>query len=161
VYYETENESTVISMNVIFKRVACAYDIKIVFILLGWGRCMKVDGYFNFPPLSLSGNQLIDLTLSSGFFGFSWSPGVVSGGGNSQYVGVRAMSTLAATSSEITKNIRPKFAGSNPAEAVGFFGRKNPQHAFHRRGSKAICPMSQVCGMLKNPTIIVEVAIVG
>ena len=31
----------------------------------------------------------------------------------------------------------PKFAGSNPAEAVGFLGRKNPQHAFLRRGSKA------------------------
>jgi hypothetical protein len=36
----------------------------------------------------------------------------------------------------------PKFAGSNPAEAVGFFGRKNPQHTFLRRGSKAVCPMS-------------------
>jgi hypothetical protein len=36
----------------------------------------------------------------------------------------------------------PEFAGSNPAEAVGFFGRKNPQHAFLRRGSKAVCPMS-------------------
>jgi hypothetical protein len=35
-----------------------------------------------------------------------------------------------------------KFAGSNPAEAVGFFGRKNPQHAFLPRGSKAVCPMS-------------------
>jgi hypothetical protein len=35
----------------------------------------------------------------------------------------------------------------NPAEAVGFFGRKNPQHAFLRRGSKAVCPMSQICGM--------------
>jgi hypothetical protein len=35
-----------------------------------------------------------------------------------------------------------KFAGSNPAEAVGFFGRKNPQHAFLRRGIKAVCPMS-------------------
>jgi hypothetical protein len=33
-------------------------------------------------------------------------------------------------------------AGSNPAEAVGFFGRKNPQHAFLRRGSKAVGPMS-------------------
>jgi hypothetical protein len=33
-------------------------------------------------------------------------------------------------------------AGSNPAEAVGFFGRKNPQHAFLRRGSKAVCPVS-------------------
>jgi hypothetical protein len=39
----------------------------------------------------------------------------------------------------------PKIAGSNPAEAVGFFGRKNPQHAFLRKGSKAVCPM------LKNP----------
>jgi len=31
----------------------------------------------------------------------------------------------------------PKFAGSQPAEAVGFLGRKNPQHAFLRRGSTA------------------------
>jgi len=36
----------------------------------------------------------------------------------------------------------PKFAGSNPAEAVGFLGRTNPQHAFLRRGSKAVGPMS-------------------
>jgi hypothetical protein len=36
----------------------------------------------------------------------------------------------------------PKFAGSNPAEAVGFYGQKNPQHAFLRRGSKTVCPMS-------------------
>jgi hypothetical protein len=36
----------------------------------------------------------------------------------------------------------PKFAGSNLAETVGFFGRKNPQHAFLWRGSKAVCPMS-------------------
>ena len=36
----------------------------------------------------------------------------------------------------------PKFAGSNPAEAVVFLGRKNPQHAFLQRGSKAVGPMS-------------------
>ena len=37
----------------------------------------------------------------------------------------------------------PKFAGSNPAEAVGFLrGEKNPQHTFLRRGSKAVGPMS-------------------
>jgi hypothetical protein len=38
----------------------------------------------------------------------------------------------------------PKFAGSNPAEAVGLFQgeRKNPQHAFLRRGIKAGGPMS-------------------
>ena len=37
----------------------------------------------------------------------------------------------------------PKFAGSNPAEAVGFFqGEKNPQHAFLRKGRKVLCPMS-------------------
>jgi hypothetical protein len=35
-----------------------------------------------------------------------------------------------------------KFVGSNLAEAVGFFGRKNPQHAFLRRESKAVCPIS-------------------
>ena len=36
----------------------------------------------------------------------------------------------------------PKFAGSNPAEVVGFLGRKIPQHAFLRRGSKSVGPMS-------------------
>ena len=36
----------------------------------------------------------------------------------------------------------PKFTGSNPAEVVGFLGRKNPQHAFLRRESKAVGPMS-------------------
>ena len=42
----------------------------------------------------------------------------------------------------------PKFLGSNPAEAVGFLkGDKNPQHAFLRKGSKIIGPMSQICGM--------------
>jgi hypothetical protein len=41
----------------------------------------------------------------------------------------------------------PKFAGSQPAEAVGFLGRKNPQHTFLRRGSKAVGPMSYPYGM--------------
>jgi hypothetical protein len=37
----------------------------------------------------------------------------------------------------------PKIASSNPVEAVGFFfGSKNPQHAFLRRRSKAVCPVS-------------------
>ena len=36
----------------------------------------------------------------------------------------------------------PKFAGSHPAEAVRFLGRKNRQHAFLRRGSKAVGTMS-------------------
>ena len=34
----------------------------------------------------------------------------------------------------------PKFAGSNSAEAVGFLGRKNPQHAYLRRGIKPSVP---------------------
>jgi hypothetical protein len=38
-----------------------------------------------------------------------------------------------------------KIAGSNPAEAVGFF-----RPAFLRRGSKAVCPMSQICGMKRT-----------
>jgi len=38
----------------------------------------------------------------------------------------------------------PKFAGSHPAEALGFLGRKIRQHAFFRRGSKAVGPMSQI-----------------
>ena len=47
-------------------------------------------------------------------------------------------------------------AGSKPAEVVGFFGRKNPQYAFLRRGSKRICPMSQLCGTSKNLVIYVN-----
>jgi hypothetical protein len=49
-----------------------------------------------------------------------------------------------------------RFAGSNRAEAVGFFGRKNRQHVFLRRGSKAVCSISQLCGMLKNSTVTWE-----
>jgi len=30
---------------------------------------------------------------------------------------------------------------------LDFYWRKNPQYAFLRRGSKRICPMSQLCGM--------------
>jgi hypothetical protein len=42
----------------------------------------------------------------------------------------------------------PKIGRSNPAEAVGFLkGDKNPQHAFLRKGSKIIGPMSQIFGM--------------
>ena len=36
----------------------------------------------------------------------------------------------------------PKFDGSNPAEAVGFVGRKHPQRAFLVSESKAVGPMS-------------------
>ena len=36
----------------------------------------------------------------------------------------------------------PKFVGSNSAEAIRFLWRKNPQHAFLRRGSKTVGPMS-------------------
>jgi hypothetical protein len=46
-------------------------------------------------------------------------------------------------------------------EAVRFFRRKNRQHAFLRRGSKAVCPMSQICGMLKDHAIYVEVGTAG
>jgi hypothetical protein len=50
---------------------------------------------------------------------------------------------------------------ASSTQVRGFFGRKNPQHAFLRRGSNAVCPMSQICSKLKNSTITVEVAIVG
>jgi hypothetical protein len=43
--------------------------------------------------------------------------------------------------------------------AVGFFGRKIPHHAFLRRGSKAVCPMSQLCGMEKAPKISMDGAL--
>jgi hypothetical protein len=34
---------------------------------------------------------------------------------------------------------------------LDFLWHKNPQHAFLRKGSKAVCPMLQICGMLKIP----------
>jgi hypothetical protein len=34
-----------------------------------------------------------------------------------------------------------------------FRAKKNPQHAFLRRGNRDVCRMSQLCGMLKNPTM--------
>ena len=55
----------------------------------------------------------------------------------------RRISTCILTASGVACwPLVPKFAGSNPAEAVGFLRTKNPQHAFLRRGSKAVCPMS-------------------
>jgi hypothetical protein len=36
-----------------------------------------------------------------------------------------------------------------------------PQHAFLRRGSKIICPMSQLWGMKKNPALFVNYEIAG
>jgi hypothetical protein len=38
---------------------------------------------------------------------------------------------------------------------------KNPQHAFLRRGSKTICPMSELWGMYKNPALFVNSEIAG
>jgi hypothetical protein len=42
-----------------------------------------------------------------------------------------------------------------------FSGWKNPQHAFLQRGSKIICPMSQLWGMRKNPPLFVNSEIAG
>jgi hypothetical protein len=41
-------------------------------------------------------------------------------------------------------------SGTRPKPS-DFFGRKIPQHAFLRKGSKAVCPMSPICGLSKNP----------
>jgi hypothetical protein len=38
----------------------------------------------------------------------------------------------------------PKFEGTNPAEAGGFFGRKNPHHAFLRREVKSSAALHHV-----------------
>jgi hypothetical protein len=44
---------------------------------------------------------------------------------------------------DISSALRPQDRGLNPAEAVGFFGRKYTQHAFLRR-SQVFCIMSQI-----------------
>jgi hypothetical protein len=38
----------------------------------------------------------------------------------------------------------PKFAGSNPAEAVGFFRAKKPQHIFLRGEVKSLSHLSDL-----------------
>ena len=43
-----------------------------------------------------------------------------------------------------------KFESSNPAEVVGFFRALLPSL---RKGSKAVCPMSHICGKQKNPKV--------
>jgi hypothetical protein len=45
----------------------------------------------------------------------------------------------------------PKIAGSNPAEAVGFFGRKDSQHTFLQRGSKVVCTHVAALRHVKEP----------
>jgi hypothetical protein len=50
--------------------------------------------------------------------------------------------------------------GSNPAEAVGFFGRKIPQHAFLRREVKPSVPC-RCLRHVKEPKSDVEVATFG
>jgi len=61
---------------------------------------MNVNDHINFSPLSMFGNQLIDVTLSIEFCGFSRSPEVVSVCGNSRYI--RVMTSMASTSNKIT-----------------------------------------------------------
>ena len=55
--------------------------------------------------------------------------------------------------------LAPKFAGSNPAEAVGFFGRKNPQHAFLRMGSKKNLSHVPALRHVKEPSNLRELRI--
>jgi hypothetical protein len=52
-------------------------------------------------------------------------------------------------------------SGTQDRWVFGFFGLNNPQHAFLRRESKAVCPMSPICGMLKTPGNYVEVGFSG
>ena len=40
--------------------------------------------------------------------------------------------------------------GTRPKPS-NFSGRKNPQYAFLRKGTKAVCPMSHICGV--NPKL--------
>ena len=51
--------------------------------------------------------------------------------------------------------------GFKPGQSRRIFGRKNPQCTFLQRGSKAVCPMSQIWGMLKTPENYVEVGFSG
>ena len=70
-------------------------------------------------------------------------------------VGYRQRAGLSYPSSRVQskEQSRPK--------PSAFSGRKNPQHAFLRRVSKAVRPISQIYGMLTIPECYVEVGISG
>jgi hypothetical protein len=50
---------------------------------------------------------------------------------------------------------RTRVRGFKPLDFSGI--QKNPQYAFVRKGSKIICPMSQLCGMSKIPSVFPEI----
>jgi len=80
-------------------------------------------------------NTLLEHAASPDVFGVTVSSGYL------QFVGSKSLSCSGL--GVACWPLVPKFAGSNPAEAVGFLrAKKNPQHAFLRRGSKAVGPMS-------------------
>src|SRR5215471_9949392 len=53
----------------------------------------------------------------------------------------------------LTHSYYPRSRVQTQPKPLDFSGEKNSQHAFLWKGSKAVCPMSQICGMLKNPTV--------
>jgi len=55
--------------------------------------------------------------------------------------------------SELVMNSNGGFGGL----VVSALASGTQDHAFLRRGSKAVCPMSHICGMLKTPGNYVEV----
>jgi hypothetical protein len=60
---------------------------------------------------------------------------------NFHYLGYVMLQQMQAFGLEVARwPLVPMFAGSNPAEAVGFFRAKNPQYAFLRRGVKPSAP---------------------
>jgi hypothetical protein len=63
--------------------------------------------------------------------------------------GSLVVSVLASGTPRSQAQTRPK-----PSD---FSGEKNPQHAFSWGASKAVCLMSQICGMLNTPGNYVEV----
>jgi hypothetical protein len=62
-------------------------------------------------------------------------------------VGTLSYTKVHGQAASVVWPLVPKVAGSSPAEAVGFLRAENPQRAFLRKGSNAVGPMSQICGM--------------
>ena len=53
------------------------------------------------------------------------------------------------TASVVQRQRSTQVCGFKPGRSIRIFGRKNPEHAFLRRRSKAVGPMSQICGIKK------------
>jgi hypothetical protein len=94
---------------------------------------------------------LVVSMLASGTFGGIVVSMLASGTFGGLVVSMQASGTFGGLVVSMLASGNPRSRVHSRPKPSDFFGQKNPQHAFLRRVSKAVCPISQICGMSKNP----------